>query len=149
MKTSLVLLCNIDCCFTTVCKGNRFLELSFSNLLKIIASSNFNITSELEIFYAANNWVSHNLEKRSKFLKELLLKIRLTLLSESALKVLSSYSKMLRILSSFHKEGFEIINSILDNQTLFYRNQENAHQHRYCNHEMFDFLLCGSWNRNV
>ena len=87
MNTSKVLLCNIDCCFTTVCKENSFLWLSFFNVLKIIASSNLNIFSELEVFYAANNWVSHDLEKRSEFAKELLLKIRLTLLSR-ALKIL-------------------------------------------------------------
>ena len=72
LKISRVLLRYIDCCFTTICKTNNFLELDFSSVSKILASSELNITSELEVYHAANMWVGYDLEKRSKFAKDIL-----------------------------------------------------------------------------
>ena len=77
-----------DRCFTLVAETPGFLELDFFSVKKILQSSKLCITSEIEVFYAANDWVGHNSEQRSKFAKDLLLSVRLPLLSKPALTYL-------------------------------------------------------------
>ena len=149
LKTSNVLFRHINCCFTIVCKQTSFLELSFANVSKILASSELNTTSELEAYHAANNWVNYNLEKRSKFAKDISLKVRLPLLSENALKDLQSYKKVSRESSSHeNEESFKLIEVILENKDMFYQNKAvNFHTHRHCNQQDFYFLLRGISNK--
>ena len=59
---------------------------------KILFSSEIYITSELEVFTAANDWISFKLNKRKKFAKSLLMKMRFPLLSDPSLKHLLGYS---------------------------------------------------------
>ena len=79
----------IERCFTILAETNNFSELDFTLVTTILASSQLHITSELEVFNAANTWINYNFTERSKFAKVLLLKVRLPLLSCHALKHLS------------------------------------------------------------
>ena len=81
-----VLLSYIEFCFTMIVDTKSFSELDFRSVLTIIASSNLRTDSELEVYNAAEIWLSYNIEERSKFAKRLLQKIRLTLLSNQCLK---------------------------------------------------------------
>ena len=128
------------------------MELSFASLSKILASSELYITSELEVYHVANSWVIYKCEIRSKFAKELLLKVRLPLLTKNTLKRLLSQSKVLRKSSSFHKteSSLEIIKGVLEDRERFYLNKSKAYQtHRYCSNKMFNFLVCEKWSRNI
>ena len=78
----------IERCFTMVAETRKFLELDFTLVKKILSSSELEINSELEVFSAADNWISYNHKERSKFAKCLLLTVRLLLLSTSALNYL-------------------------------------------------------------
>ena len=70
--------------FTMIVETKNFLELNINQVSKILTSSELVITSEVEVFLAADKWVSHNFEERSKFAKNLLLKVRVNLLSDYA-----------------------------------------------------------------
>ena len=87
----------IERCFQMVADTENFLHLNFSLVAKILASSELNLHSEVEVFNAANSWLKHNSEERSKHAIELLSKVRLTLLSKDALRHLlntnSSFKK--------------------------------------------------------
>ena len=71
----------VERCFTVVVESQSFLELCYASLSRILASSGLLITSELEIYSAANAWLGYNDEKRSKFAEDILQKVRLHLLS--------------------------------------------------------------------
>ena len=84
-KLSKLALCYIERCFTVFAGAPTFLELMFSSIAKILASSELNLDSELQIYYAADAWLNHNITERRKYSKYLLTKIRLSLLSNHAL----------------------------------------------------------------
>ena len=73
-----------------VVETQNFLHLNFKLVEKILASSELNIHSEVEVFNAAITWLKHNSEERSKYAKQLLLKVRIPLLSEHALEYVLS-----------------------------------------------------------
>ena len=69
-----------DRCFLMVAKTKNFLELDFALVKKILQSSKLHITSELEVFNAANDWISYKSEERIKHAKDIILTVRLPLL---------------------------------------------------------------------
>ena len=71
----------IQRCFTILSDNEKLLELEFSLVIKILSSSELLITSEIEVFKYADRWLNHNIEERSKYAKDLLLKVRFHLLS--------------------------------------------------------------------
>ena len=75
----------IERCFPMVVETRNFLHLDLSIVAKILASSELNIHSEVEVFNAVITWLKHNIEERNKYTKQLLLKVRLSLLSEYAI----------------------------------------------------------------
>ena len=75
----------IERCFPMVVETKNFVHIDYSINAKILGSSKLNVQSEVEVYDAAITWLSHNIEARSKYAKQLLLKVRLTLLSEHAL----------------------------------------------------------------
>ena len=87
----------IERCFTMVVNSKSFLELDYETLEKILDSSDLYVSSEFEVLNAAGNWLNHNIDERSKFARKLLMKVRLPLLSEAALKFIlnkhTSFSK--------------------------------------------------------
>ena len=126
-------------CFTMIAENNNFLQLDFALLKKILQSSKLHITSELEVFYAANNWISYNIEERSKFAKDALLTVRLPLLSEPALKYL--LNKTAKILQT--NECKKIIESVVEKRDNFFNKlSRNSFQTRYCEQTQFEILLC-------
>ena len=134
----------IERCFTMVVGSENFLNLSFSSLSKILSSSQLHITSELEIFDAADKWLSHSL-KRQTFAKQLLLKVRLHLLSKDCLKIVFENSK------SFSKsyECRELINKVSQNKDEFFKKLNVHSTSRYCNQELFRILICGGYDEKL
>ena len=65
------LFCYIERFFTVVSGTDKYLQLSFAVVLKILSSSSLHITSELEVLQAVNYWLSHNYEERRVFASDL------------------------------------------------------------------------------
>ena len=65
-----------------------FLELDLKLISKILSSSELNIDSEMEVFNAVVSWLGHKKE-RSKYAKYLFLKVRIFLLSDPALNLIT------------------------------------------------------------
>ena len=76
----------IDRWFTTVANSEDFLELDFKLIAAILNSSYLLIDSELQVFNVMSAWLNHRNIERSKHAKYLLQKVRLSLLTVSALK---------------------------------------------------------------
>ena len=72
--------------FTAVCDTYNFLELDFSQVQKIISSSELNIDAEVEVLIAAVNWVKCDKKERKKFAKDLFSKIRYFLIKDYELE---------------------------------------------------------------
>ena len=72
--------------FTMVAETQCFLDLDYTLVLKLLGSCNLETTSEIEVFQAADKWVSHKPEARIDYAKHLLLQIRFPLLSDHALE---------------------------------------------------------------
>ena len=107
-----------------------FHELDFSSVAEILSSSELHVDSELQVVEAATNWWKHDENERGKFLKSLLLKTRLHLLSKPTL------SFLLTKMSSFsnNQDFAESIKRGLQNKKL---------KRRYCHQDEFDVVLCG------
>ena len=76
----------IERCFTIVSDDESFLDLEHKFISKILASSNLLITSEIEVLKVANSWLNHNSKERSQYAEDLLLKVRLYLLSTESIR---------------------------------------------------------------
>ena len=131
----------IERCFPMVIETQNFLHLDFSNLAKILASSDLNIHSEVEIFNAVITWLKHNNEECSKYAKQLLLKVRLALLSEHALiYVIDKISSI-----TDNCERVNILKEILADKNYFQNKSKSYYTSRYCNQNNFNLLICGSY----
>ena len=75
----------IEQSFSIFAGSDNFLELEFKYITKILSSSGLNIDSELQVLNAADSWLCYDISKRSKYAKELLSNVRLSLLSIPAL----------------------------------------------------------------
>ena len=123
-----------------VLESNNFLELDYSLVGKILASSELNIDTENEVFKAADKWLSRNIEERSKFAKSLLLKVRLSLLPDHALRHIinkpSSFSE--------NEDCVTILKQVLSNKENYVsRNSNMIYEHRYCDQVCSCILICG------
>ena len=119
-----------------VAETSGFLELDIFSVKKILQSSNLCITSEIEVFHAANYWVCHNSEQRSKFAKDLLLSVRLPLLSEPALTYLLQDTSSICDVN----ECNSIMNDILLNSDAVLKKlPSKKFEARYC--DLFKILL--------
>ena len=76
----------IHCWFTTVAETKNFLELDIESVKKVLSSSDLHVTSEIEVFNAADAWIRYKFDERKKHSKALLMTVRLSLLSINALK---------------------------------------------------------------
>ena len=138
----------INSCFTAYVETKSLIELSYASVAKILGSSKLIIDSEMEVFNAANAWVSYNFTERSKFANQLLLKCRLPLLSNPVLKHLLSTSSSLTTIkecvSTIKKVIYEKENSAQTKSSSYYTN-------RYCNEHTFNILVCGgvAWDSGV
>ena len=126
--------------FTSVIKTKNFLVLEFSDLMKILVSSGLLITSELEVYEAAEKWIGCDIKERKKFAIDLLFTVRLSLLSDLTLK------KLLEKLSSFTKvdKSKETLRKVLKCKRKFYENMSSTYTTtRYCNQKFMKILVCG------
>ena len=126
--------------FTTLSETDEFLELGYSLVAKTLASSNLNTDSEVQVFYAAEFWIKHNINERSKYAKDLFTKVRFSLLSDYALEHI-----LHRILSLSELEDCAAkIHEILIRKECFFHKKDVKHRH--CNQNMFDILVGGGYD---
>ena len=141
---------NVDRLFSIVAGTSSFLELDFALLSKILGSSQLNITSEVEVFEAAcdwlnhdapsRDWLNHDAPSRGKRAKHLLLKVRLPLLSQRALEHLLKKSSPI----SRDSECITILELEIKRKKGSSRNDSRVDcTSRYCDQNMFNFLICG------
>ena len=129
----------IERCFTSVCKTPGFFELDFSFVRKILSSSRLNVTSETEVFKAADAWLSHCYQKRCEHAKDLLATVRLSLLSQPALNLIFEKS------SSFKKQRscLSVMEDHLENNTFCGKLSSKLGTNRYCNQFSYKILTFG------
>ena len=80
----------MDSWFLMISETDNFLQLEVSFLEEILSRSSLLVTTEIEVYQVVAKWINYNFEKRGKFAKRLLQKIRLPLLSEKTLKTILS-----------------------------------------------------------
>ena len=126
--------------FTSFVETESFLELEFSDLLKILKSSGLLITSELEVYKAAEKWFGCNIKERQKNAKDLLLAVRLPLLSDFTLKKLLNESSTFTELDECNK----LLREISENRKIFYKNMSSSYTTtRYCDQKLMKILVSG------
>ena len=131
----------IESCFPMFADSNNFFELDFIFIKKILSRSGLNIDSELQVFNAADCWLSHDITQRSKYAKDLLFKVRLPILSIPALK------KILNRVSSKYYECANTIKTFLVKKQQLHTFSCNITS-RYCNNNNFKILVCGGQSDN-
>ena len=142
-KFSKTVLNYIERCFKMTFENNNFMELDYALVLKLLSSSELNIDTELEVFQAANKWLSHNIEERSKFAKSLLLKVRLPLLSEHTLKYIVNKPSLF----SKNEDCVVMLKEFIVNKENMVRNNSNWNStHRYSDNNNSKILICGGRN---
>ena len=114
---SKTLLRYIESCFTILVESNKFSELDYTIVAKVLASCKLNVDTEIEVFQAADKWLGHEIEERRKFAKSLLLKVRLPLLSDHVLKYIINKP------SAFSEDEYcvAILKEVLNNKENFVR----------------------------
>ena len=148
LKLSKLFLCSsdqyafeyIDSCLMAIYKTAEFLKLDIETLENILLRSSLLITSEIDVYHVAKEWIGHKMKKRGKFTKRLLQTIRLPLLSRNALKKILLINNL-----SFakNKDFCLAINEILI-ETNFSKNKSSkTSTTRYCGHSSFDTLCFG------
>ena len=128
----------IERCFTMVVETNKFLELDSSLVKKILHSSELHITSELQVFNAAEAWINYNIKERIRFAKYLLLAVRLPLLSDAALNYLLNKKSSI---CEIHKCRSIVQSVLLHNKNSIYNQSSNSFTSRYCNQNMFNIFI--------
>ena len=131
-------LCYIERFFTVIAETEKYLQLSFAVVSKILSSSSLHITSELEVLNAVGAWLNHNFDERKIFASNLLLKVRFCLLSENSLKC------FLRERLALKRDNTCVIlvQKMLKGEIKC--NQSNLDtRYRYCNQNMFGIHICG------
>ena len=129
--------------FTTLAEAKNFLELDIELVKKVLLSSDLHITSEIEVFNAAEAWISYKYNERKNYSKELLKTVRLSLLSINALKY------CLQLDSPFQtvEECQEVIKEVLNEKEKCLANNQNHKitkevSTRYCKQNNFEILFC-------
>ena len=128
----------IELCFQMLVDSTSFLELEFKLVSKILSSSELNIDSEMEVFNAIVLWLGHN-EEHSKYAKGLILKVRLSLLSDPALKLITEK------ISCFI-DDFAFINEVITVKNKGLNLKYMKTLSRYCTHNNFNIFFCGGKN---
>ena len=136
----------IERCFTMLVETPNFLELDYTVLAKVLSRSELHITSELEVFNAVNAWLKYNIEERKEFAKQLLLRIRLPLLSDAALRdILNKASPFTAI-----DECVFIIKQVLERKESVVQTKPDVFcTNRYCNQKMFNMIVFGGYAYRV
>ena len=126
-------------CFPKIVETSNFLELDVCFISRFLSSPKLFISSELEVFQAADSWLSYNHIERNMFAEDLLLMIRFSLLSDQALEHILQRSSAFRK----NEKCNLIVRDILhDKENFFIRNKLNR-ETRYCDHDDFDIIVVG------
>ena len=136
----------IDCCFTMISKSDKFLNLDIKLIKKILLSSSLSVTSEIQVFNAADAWLGHHFLEREKFATDLLLTLRFPLVPNSALDLVLQKS------SSFRRNlgSLALVNEILQRNNDFYNEKSSMYfTHRYCEHKKCNIFVGGGKHDNV
>ena len=117
----------IERCFLLLADSQSFLELEYKYVALILKSSELYIDSELQVFNAANLWLFHKIEERTKHAKNILQRVRLSLLSAPTLNSLL-LEKFFVENSSFSTidECAELIKEALENKNKLNSNSISA-----------------------
>ena len=130
----------IEGSFATVADTKDFLELDYEQVAKILGSSALEIFSEVEVFTAADLWLTHNFVERKKYTKQLLLKLRVKFLSEHALKHIqrqnSAFSNVQCCVETLKKLDEDVLKT----------KSSSYHSRRFCNRDKFNFLIYGGFD---
>ena len=132
----------IERCFTIASDTDSFIMLDYTSISKILASSSLLITSELEVFAVVKRWLNYNFEERSKYAKDLLLKVRLHLLPNKTIRHLLDHSSVLKNNCELGK----VVKRNLQDKTESLIQSSNSRRSRYCKQRMFEILICGGVN---
>ena len=126
--------------FAMIYLTSNFAELDFAHLWDILASSNLNVTSELEVLNAAERWLQYDVQQRNKHAKDLLQTVRLSLLSQQTLKHLLHASSIF----SNCEECVTVLMGVLKCKEMFSEKSfDVVEKSRYCNHNNFDVFVYG------
>ena len=140
-KLSETSLRSIERHFQTVADSPGFLELQLRAVKKILASSELCVDSEHETFNSANNWLKHDFVERSKHAEDLLLRVRLSLLSQPALDHIFNGTTPI----AMDDKCREIIRAVEINKKGC---QERATS-RYCSQDDFKIMFVGGQCRGT
>ena len=120
--------------FTMVAGTQNFMFLDFLTVKRILRSSELHLTSEVQVFNAVNEWISCDIEERSKFAISLLSEVRLSLLSKHNLKSLLRESYIIWSVEKCR----EVVEKALVNNEKMVQNHLNC---RYNSQSMYDFVV--------
>ena len=131
-------LCFIERWLPTVASSQEFLELEFISVVKILASNELMIDSEMQVFNAADWWLSHNITERGKYATHVLQKVRLSLISDHALNYLLNKN------SSFVEidKCADIIKEVIKSKNEFHSTIRSTTS-RHCKQTNFNVIVCG------
>ena len=128
--------------FTMVVENSNFLELDPTSISKILIRSDLYISSEIEVFNALDSWLTHDVKERKKFADDLILRVRLQLLTDHALKhILKKSSSLCK-----SETCVDIINTVIQNRTKYTPKNNINHTDRYCSHEQFNIIFLGGYD---
>ena len=131
-------LCYIQRYFALVSEEESFSHLDFTQIAKIVSSSQLNIHSELEVLSAIDAWVSYDFDKRSKFAVSLLLKVRFDLLSDQAMSAVLNCDFVINKIN----DCILTIKDILKNRKKENK-PSNSFSIRHCSQTNFSFIITG------
>ena len=134
----------IERCFPMFVDSETFLQLGFISVSRILSSSKLHVDSELQVFNAADRWLYDNITERSKHTKRLLLRIRLSLLSVSALNFILNKNSCFKRCN----ECVGIIKEALKNKNSFNSNNPSINS-RFCDQDNFNIIYCGGNDVNT
>ena len=133
----------LERCFTMLAQTPNFLNLEYSTVAKLLKSSSLHITSELEVYNAANEWLTYKFNERSKFVKDILLKVRFHSLSDFSLESLLKNKSSLTCID----DCFRLIKQALESKKQFIQTTSKVtYTNRFCNQDKFNILFCGGNN---
>ena len=126
--------------FSIVSETTNFFELDYKLFVKIVQSSNLNVSLELVVCKAANAWISHNKGERLRFAHQILSNIRIPLIVDHELRSLLSDN------SSFseRQECVDLLESYLNNKDNYIRNAVGLGcTNRYYEQNLYEILFIG------
>ena len=135
----------IERCFTIVVETQNFLDLDFKHLSKILASSGLGITSEVEVYNAADHWMRYNIEERGRHAESLLSKVRLVFLTDRTIRLLlndsSAFSKV--------KDFLMKLKEATAKGSLSFDGYRISYASRHCDQKSYKVLLCGGFTSSL